>query len=157
MDLSELPCKKLADMILKDSYQMNGKVFLSEVSDQSVLIMKLPDINVNKVELDKRLSLSEYWFKVSPSINDIYSNSLSDVEEIKKSMSIFGATYLRSKDVGFKCACSRERMLLGLLGLMRSGENLFSHGEDNLETKCDYCKTYYLFTKKDLLEGANLN
>ncbi len=157
LELHSLPCQDLANLILKDTYQMLGRVYVSEDSDQSILVLKLPAINVDKVELEKRLSINDYWEKKSPGLKGLFQKGLSDPEEIKKEMLALGTTYLRSKDVGFKCACSRDRMLQGLLGLMRSGETLFEEGKSSLETKCDYCKTYYQFTKKDLLESSQLN
>ena len=73
---------------------------------------------------------------------------------IEEAFTAKGLLYLGSKDIQFKCSCSRDRMVMGLLGLLRSSskEELFE-GKDSLEAKCDYCKTFYEITQEELVKG----
>lgn len=154
IDLHDLPCDQLANNILKDSYQMDGRIFLSDTSDQSILILKLPPINVDKVNIDgNQKSIQEYWFEIQKPLNLLFQSSSQEPEDIKEAFNQLGAQYLRSKTVQFKCACSKERMISGLVGLVRNGESLFSppHDPEKIETKCDYCKKEYLITKDEII------
>ena len=58
---------------------------------------------------------------------------------------------LTSTEISFKCGCSRDRMLQGVASLVRSeGIDGIFEDKDEIETKCDYCKTFYLITKDEV-------
>jgi molecular chaperone Hsp33 len=59
--------------------------------------------------------------------------------------------FLGSREIKFKCHCSRERMIQGLWSIIKtSGLNqIFLENEEEIETKCDYCKTNYRILKKE--------
>ena len=123
-----------------------AEVFLSQESDQSILIMKLPSVKNEK-------SLEEYWEIIQPKMEQIFAKSLNDKKEIVLSFEEMGLIFLNCKEVLFKCNCNRERMVSGIKSLISTGstvESLFD-GSDSLELKCDYCKTSYLITKKEIV------
>ena len=137
--------------ILKDSYQLKSIVTLSEESDQSYMLSKLPDINVDKEKVEDGISLDEYQKNIQDKLSELFKKATSEPEEITKTISDLGLSFLSSKDITFKCNCSRERMLGGILSLTgnHSIEEIFD-GKDSLEAKCDYCKTTYLITKDEI-------
>ncbi len=146
IELNDIGFHEIANKILKDSYQVMAEVFLSDESDQSILIMKLPSVKNEK-------SLEEYWEIIQPKVEKIFARSLNDQKEIVLSFEEIGLIFLNSKEVLFKCNCNRERMLSGVKALISTGstvESLFD-GSDSLELKCDYCKTGYLITKKEIV------
>lgn len=142
-----------ADLInnaLRDSYQTNSKVLLSQSGDQSLMITKLPAVNVDKEVVSNDLTLSEYILQKKSFINKLFQKCPSDMELIVNSFEINDLTYLASKEVSFSCSCSKERMRTNLLSLSGDDiEEIFTE-EEIIEVKCDYCKTYYNFKREDL-------
>lgn len=57
---------------------------------------------------------------------------------------------LLEKEVSFKCDCSRDRMLKGLLTLERKEIEEMIEEEESIETVCNFCSEKYNFTKEDL-------
>ncbi len=143
IELNGQSFSEISNKILKDSYQVSAKCIVSEDSDQSVMVIRLPDA---KRELD------DYLKEIVPSIQKIFSSFFNSKEEIVTAFEKLGLFFLINKEVSFKCNCSRERMVSGIKVLLQTGstiESLFD-GKDDLEIKCDYCKTGYLITKKEI-------
>lgn len=151
IQLNELSFKDIMNKILMDSYQVNCKIFVSEDSDQSVMIMKLPNANVNSTIEVKRPSVDEYWLMHKSKFNDIFRLGTTDRNLIIEKLDELNYSYLKEKEVKFHCPCSKDRMISGLKGLTAGQEELFDEGKDTLETKCDYCKTIYSISKNDLI------
>ena len=65
------------------------------------------------------------------------------------------AKVLDTRDVRFKCDCSRDRMMNGLATLKK--EDILEMIEDNeeVETVCNFCNEKYIFTVDDLKEIIN--
>jgi len=145
IELNGVGFHEIANNILKDSYQVTAKCFLSEESDQSILIMKLPGFKHQK-------DLAEYWENIKPKTEEIFKLSLIEKEKIVSSFKSMGLVFLNNKEVKFKCSCSRERMISGVKALINTGSSIesFFDGKDTIELKCDYCKTAYLITKKEI-------
>jgi molecular chaperone Hsp33 len=96
--------------------------------------------------------LFDYWKEIEPEVRKIFSLFLNDKNEIVKAFEKLGLVFLNSKEIIFKCNCSRERMLSGIKALIDTGssiESLFGE-KDIIELKCDYCKTSYLITKSEI-------
>jgi len=147
IELNSVGLGDVANKILKDSYQVEAKIFLSEKSDQSLLLLKLPHKKGSK-------ELNVYWEERGSKIKNIFDQALNTGDEIKTAMEKLDLVYLGDKEVKFKCSCSRDRMVDGVKGVIGSGtpmESLFNEGKDSFEVNCDYCKTSYLITKKDLV------
>ena len=144
--------------ILKDSYQMNSRIILSDSSDQSILISRLPDKNVDKDHIEDRINLHDYIKKISPAVKKFFSQAEADEKHIQNFFSELNLEYLISKEVKFKCNCSRDRMVSGIAGLAKTGsmQEVFDNKE-SLEAKCDYCNTEYLITKDEIKAIITLN
>ncbi len=145
--------EELVNQLFKESYQLDCKVFLSEESDQSVMLMKLPSINVNKIETNYRYTINEYYQTIKVKILELHKNHSADYEAIQKHFESMGLSFLGSKLIQFKCNCSRDRMVHGLWALIRSSglDHVFMENEDRITTKCDYCKTSYEILKNEFL------
>lgn len=153
IDLDNVDFHEVMNRVLKESYQFNSEIFISEESDQSVMLMKLPSININNVQTDYRLSVIEYWNRIKSRMNDLFEKHTCDAAEIQAFVEATGLLYLGSREIKFKCHCSRERMVNGLRTLIRSSgiEHVFGEDESEIETKCDYCKTSYLISKSEFI------
>ncbi len=157
----EVKGKSLKDVVndlLRESYQLNSEVILAEHSDQSYMISKLPDINVDKENVEESISLKEYHSKISRNLEFLFNEATTKKDNIIKKISDLGFQFLAVKDIQFKCNCSRDRMVSGVLNLAHSNgiDNLFE-SDTSLETKCDYCKTTYLITKDEIKEGLKIS
>ncbi len=150
LPLHNLSFNQLVNNILKDSYQVQSEIRLVHNADLSVFIMKLPNINYNKIEASKRPSPAEYWMQHQAAFNVVLGSNPNEetiIDEMKK----LGFDYLSGRDIQFNCPCSKERMVLGLKGIKSSThEELFEPGKDSLTAHCDYCKKDYIITKEDL-------
>lgn len=144
---------EVVNQILKESYQLKSEIYLSDESDQSVMIMKLPSVNIDKLQTNYTLNVNEYWNQIKDKLHDLFAKHTFDYKTIQDHIENMGLLYLGSKEIKFKCTCSRERMLQGVQTLIQSSgiDHIFSPDEDEIETKCDYCKTSYLLLKKEFL------
>ncbi|MCK5882081.1 MAG: Hsp33 family molecular chaperone HslO [Bacteriovoracaceae bacterium] len=152
IQLNQLSFKEIVNKILSDSYQIKCKIFVSDESDQSVMLMKLPNKDVNSTLEGERLSVEEYWLKNKAQFTELFKKGTTENDIIVSTMEAIGMTYLKGKEVKFTCPCTKERMILGIKGLsITNTDQLFDEGMDTLETKCDYCKEAYLIAKSDLI------
>ncbi|WP_127717727.1 Hsp33 family molecular chaperone HslO [Halobacteriovorax sp. HLS] len=152
IDLNKSQFTQVVNSILKDSYQMKSEIHVSQDSDQSMMLVQLPPVKVDKEEIIEPMNIKEYWMKIQATVNELFSKSTTEQSIIQKSFEDLGLTFLGSKLIEFKCNCSRERMLasIGSLCQASSIEEVFE-GDENIESKCDYCKTFYLITKDDVI------
>lgn len=149
--LQDVNFHEVVNTILRESYQFNSEIFLSEESDQSVMIMKLPSININRIKTDYTLNVVEYWQKHEKYISELFKQHTSEYDIIQSHLEKLGLLFLGSREIKFKCHCSRERMVNGLWSIVRTAglDQIFLPGETEIETKCDYCKTSYLILKRE--------
>ncbi len=151
VNLENVNFQESVNHILKMSYQLQSEIFLSDESDQSVMISKLPSININKIQTNYNQGLSSFWKAIESKLNTLFAKHSDDYELITKTLESAGFTYLGSREIKFTCHCSRERMVQNLFAVIQT--NGFDHvfGEDNndLEIKCDYCKTLYSISKDE--------
>jgi molecular chaperone Hsp33 len=153
INIENLNFTEVINSILNTSYQFNSQVFLSQESDQSVMLLKLPSININKIQTTYTLSLDEYWKKINQHIQKLFSTHTFEYSVIQKSIEELGFLYLGSKEIKFKCHCSRERMVHNIWTLIKSNgiEHVFAQDESSIDIKCDYCKMNYILKKDEFL------
>lgn len=151
LDLNQTETKEVINTILTESYQTNSEVIVSDISDQSIMVTKLPSMNVNS-SLDESFSRKEYIKKHKNFFHDVFEAAANDIEKIVKMFEDHGFSYMTSRQVDFFCPCSKERMIFNLRGLYAQDlEHLFE-GKNHVEIKCDYCRKQYDITKADLTE-----
>lgn len=152
IELKQTPSKSIINKILAESYQIPGSIELADNVDQAVMILQFPRPNVDKEELEERPSPNEYWLKMKSIIFDLFKKQTTDEAEIQSHFSQHGLLFLGSRQVKFQCSCSKERMVMGVAGLIHSEgyESVFGEGKNELEAKCDYCKSFYDITRQDV-------
>jgi molecular chaperone Hsp33 len=153
IDLTDTALTDIINKLLRDSYQLPSQIYLSDVSDQVIMISKLPSVNIDKVQTNYRLSIEEYWLKNKNDFEYLFNNFLSSTPEIHQFFENKNLLFLSSREVQFRCNCSRERMSQGLWSLIKSAgiNHIFMEDEDEIETKCDYCNKNYSFKRNEFL------
>lgn len=151
IELQDIEANKAVNKILTESYQVKSFIHVSEDSDQSLMVMKLPEINVNKVETNYTLSTDQYWKRLEANANELFKLGTTEQSDIQSHFEKEGLMFLGSKEIKFKCTCSRQRMFEGVRSIIWSSgiDTVFAPDEDSIETKCDYCKTSYLLMRNE--------
>lgn len=151
INLDQIDSHNVVNKILTESYQVKSEVFLGQNSDQSVMLMKLPEINVNKVQTNYSMTIEQYWKNIEDKTNSLFDLGTTEQTVIQSHFEKEGLLFLGSKEIKFKCTCSRQRMFEGVRSIVWSSgiSTVFNHDEDSIETKCDYCKTSYLMTRAE--------
>ncbi len=142
---------EIINKILKESYQTNSQVITSTNLDQSVMITKLPRVDIKRViEDDDDIPMKEFILQHNSFITELFDKGLREIQDIVEFVEQYDFDYLHSKEVKFECPCSEERMATNLRNLSGNDlDDLFSE-EEKIETRCDYCNTTYTFTKDSL-------
>jgi molecular chaperone Hsp33 len=152
IELEGIETKEVINRIFTESYQTNSEVIVGEISDQSIMVTKLPPTNVNS-KIDESTSRQEFIKKHSVFFQNIFEAATDDIEQIVKLFEDRGFSYLTSRQIDFYCPCSKDRMLLNLKGLYANDiEHLFE-GKESVEIKCDYCRKEYVITKPEILSN----
>jgi molecular chaperone Hsp33 len=150
LQLQETASKDVINKILTESYQTDSEVIVSEISDQSVMITRLPPINV-KSTLHETPGRKEFAKKHATFFHEVFEEASDDIEKIVKVFEDRGFSYLGSRQLSFYCPCSHDRMVMNLRGLYQNDvSELFSDG-DEVETKCDYCRKVYTIQKSEVI------
>ena len=150
LDLKDQDNKEVMNQILRESYQTNSEVIVADQSDQSIMVTKLPPLNVNS-NYDETDSRKQYIQKNEAFFQEVFDMALDDIEKIVKKFEDNGLAYLGSRQVNFFCPCSQERMVLNLRNLYATDiDELFSE-QSTLEIKCDYCRKVYHVSKADIV------
>jgi molecular chaperone Hsp33 len=150
LELNDVETKEVVNRIFNESYQTNSEVIVSEMTDQSVMVTKLPPINTNSV-IDETVSRKEFIKKHTPFFRDVFEAAIDDIEKIVKTFEDKGFSYLGSRQIDFYCPCSKDRMVLNLRGLYQGDlDELFAE-KNTVEIKCDYCRKNYEITKAEVL------
>lgn len=150
LELKQVDTREVINQVLCESYQTNSEVMVSDIADQSIMVTKLPPLNVNVVQ-DEALSRKDYIQKQKGFFHSVFELGTDDIEKIVKLFEDRGFSYLGSRQISFFCPCSHERMVLNLRGLYAGDtEELFGKDEA-LDIKCDYCRKNYHITKSEIL------
>ncbi|HXH29955.1 MAG TPA: Hsp33 family molecular chaperone HslO [Bacteriovoracaceae bacterium] len=152
LDLKETETKEVINKVLNESYQTNSEVIVGELSDQSIMVTKLPPLNTNS-HLDETQTRKEFVKKNQRFFHDVFETAPSDIEKIVKTFEDRGFAYLGSRMISYFCPCSKERMVLNLKGLYSVDiEELFAV-EKTVKITCDYCHKKYEITRKEIEEA----
>jgi len=152
IELQGVGMDDIINRVLSQSYQVNSRIFVSEDSDQSFMLHQLP-LSSSEEPTDLMSAFEETVFPLKA----VMSKGLTDPKDIQAELQEIGFKYLAERPVRFACGCSKEQMIENVKKFVRtSGENLFSPDKEVLEVVCEYCKTAYPITEKDLGEHASL-
>lgn len=143
---------KIINNILKDSYQTNSKILLSENSKHAIMLTKLPKKEIKKIVDDEtsNISIDEFELKNKPLINEILRTANIELKELVEKVEEHDFIYLHSKEVKFDCPCSLERMTQNLYTLNEKDRNDVFGTKESIEVRCDYCNTIYDIKKSSL-------
>lgn len=138
--------------VLKESYQLVSHLLLDNNSDQAALILKLPNIHIDKKEqAAPELSIDDIVKEASTLINKAFSLYDQSYDDLVHCFTSEMFEFLQSKEVKFQCSCSRDRMVQGVYSLVQStGVDEIFQRESSIETKCDYCNTNYEISKIEI-------
>jgi redox-regulated HSP33 family molecular chaperone len=142
--------KDVINKILSESYQTNSEVIVGEASDQSIMITKLPSLNVNSI-FNESMSRTDYINKYSPFFKSIFETGTDDIEKIVKLFEDQGLNYMTSRQIDFFCPCSKDRMVMNLRGLYSNDIDHLFEKNNTVEIKCDYCKKIYDISRSEIL------
>jgi molecular chaperone Hsp33 len=149
LELNQTETKEVINRILSESYQTNSEVIVGEMSDQSIMVTKLPPSNINST-LDDSLSRQEFIKKNKEFFHHVFETGTDDIEKIVKLFEDQGFSYMTSRQVNFFCPCSQERMTLNLKGLYSGDLDHLFEGKDSIEIKCDYCHKIYHISRGEI-------
>jgi molecular chaperone Hsp33 len=150
IQLEQTPFRDVLSKILSESYQISGVNHLSTDSDQSLLLVSIPPRHLKHFNAQSYISAENFWEEKKVVIKDFFKQASLDRKSIIEFFSRQEFTYLGEKEMRFYCPCSREKMIEGLKSLELSTQEDLFQDQDSIETKCDYCQTYYLIVKSDL-------
>lgn len=151
--LENLPLKEAVTLALEKSYQVNSRLSLSNTTDQSVMLSRLPDIQVDKQFRESRPTLEKEIARVWPELEKLYQRAVTDQESIASELGQLGYEYLSGQDIELTCSCEHERMVSGIASLSYSEslDNIYE-SDNTIEVKCDYCKTRYQISREEVEE-----
>ena len=153
LDLKEVETREVINKVLSESYQTNSEVIVGELSDQSVMVTKLPPINVNTTNNEETYSRQEFIKKHSKFFHEVFESAPNDIEKIVNLFEAQGFSYLASRQINFFCPCSQERMVMNLRGLYAGDLDELFDENGMVEIKCDYCRKIYNINKSELINN----
>ena len=146
IELDQVGMNEVINLVLSRSYQVNSRIFVSDESDQSFMLNQLP-----LTEKEQRADLDQRFEQYAGPLNDLMKKGLTDKETLITEMAKVGFRFLAGKPVEFKCGCSKEQMIENVKRFAASSEEVvFLPGQDTIEVICEYCKTAYLISRKDI-------
>lgn len=136
------------NQFMKSSYQTNCELLLSNTSDQSILVTKLPPEKVDREIMDD-ISMNEFLKDFKIDVAHFFSAGHTDIEKIVKHFEAQGFSYLQSKETQFNCPCSKDQFVIHMSRLPQEDlDEVFQSGDAHIN--CDYCNKDYFITRKDL-------
>ncbi|MFY7994437.1 MAG: Hsp33 family molecular chaperone HslO [Bacteriovoracaceae bacterium] len=149
IDMNQLETKEVLNQIFTQSYQTDSEIIVANICDQSMMITKLPAMNVNlhnneSISRDAYIKTNQHFFK------DVFDSAHTDIEKIVKTFEDHGLAYLGSRQINYFCPCSKERMVRNIIGLYGTDTHAALDGKEFLEVKCDYCHKAYKISEADL-------
>jgi molecular chaperone Hsp33 len=154
--LIELKQSQFGDIIngiLANSFQNRSVIKISDVSDQSIMLMKLPKTEIDKETIEETLSLKEYLLLKNNEIQGIFQEAFNKPEEIINKFTSNGYSLINQRKVQFHCPCTKDRMLFTIRNLyLNNKENFFKPNEITIDMKCDYCKKLFSFSKDEIIQ-----
>jgi molecular chaperone Hsp33 len=154
LDLKDVETKEVMNKILAETYQTNSEVILGQVSDQAIMVTKLPPSNINSSLSEEPTSREEFIKKHSQFFHEVFEIGTDDIEKIVKTFEDQGFSYLTSRQINFFCPCTKDRMVLNLKGLYAGDLDHLFEGKESVEIKCDYCHKLYSLKRSDLSSAS---
>ncbi len=146
IELEGVDMNEIINLVLSRSYQVNSRIFISEDSDQSFMLNQLP-LTKNEQPSDLDQTFAHY----AGPLKAVMKKALTDKDVLIGEIEKCGFKFLASKPVEFRCGCSKEQMIDNLKKFANSSnEDVFLPGQDMIEVVCEYCKSAYPITRRDM-------
>ncbi len=143
-----LALRQVVNRVLADSYQVNCAIQISDASDQSLMLHRLPMLEDRDESPDAAKGRRD---GIRERVDSVFAQALTDTRDISAAFASVGFRLLAHRAVRFECRCSHERMLAHLGPIYkREGESLFDPDSETLEIRCEYCKSKYEYTRTEL-------
>jgi len=158
IEFEQSESRDLLNQIIRESYQVNAEILVSEAADQSLMLIKLPPVNVNREQIvDDTSSLKEYSKRHHLFFHDIFDEHHNDVQKVVTAFEAGPYAYLSSRQVALFCPCSKDNMVSNLRMLYAKDLDHLFEENDPLSIKCDYCKKTYSISRMEIEDNTNLN
>ena len=156
LEARHMPLREIVNRILADSFQTPSVVKLSERSDQSAMLHRLPPLADHDEYDYSPDAVRERRVELDSDLERIFDRALTDPAEVRDAFSGIGFRLLASRTVRFRCNCSHQRMVNNVLLLGEEAvADLFEPDQESLEIICDYCKSTYRLTRGELSGGRD--
>jgi molecular chaperone Hsp33 len=151
LEANGLPLREIVNRILTDSFQTPSVVKLSEKSDQSVMLHRLPPLSDHDAYDYSPGAVRERRRELDDDLDAILDRALTTPEALRDAFAGIGFRLLASRPVRFRCNCSHRRMVHNVMLLGEEAvRGLFEPDQETLEITCDYCKSTYRLTREEL-------
>lgn len=147
-----LALREIVNRVLLESYQVTSALVLSDSSDQSAMLHRLPPLPGHDDDDYTVEAVRAHRDALLPQLDAIFERGLSDPDEVLESFAAIGWRGIATRPVRFRCTCSRPRMVANLQ-LVKEAEGLFGPGEPRLEITCEYCKRRYEIRREEVEGG----
>jgi molecular chaperone Hsp33 len=140
----------VVDRVLRDSYQMKCAVLVSQESDQSLLLHRLPALRGEDPALATIEAVRERLEGLRPEAEAILARALTG-EALREAFGGLGFRLLAARPVRFRCTCSREHVVRSLR-LLDDPSELFDPGQATIDVTCDYCGRHHAIWRHELVD-----
>lgn len=149
--IENLKLGEAISLALRKSFQVDSLVMASETSDQSLMLSRLPDIQVDKENRADRLSTQQFLKNINSQIQEIFALATSDEALLIQKFKDLDFNYISGIDMELSCNCEKKRMISGIASLTHSEslDGIFEK-DMSIEVKCDYCKKNYSIDRTEV-------
>ncbi len=156
LEIDGLPLREIVNRVLAESYQVHSAILVSQQSDQSLMLHRLPPLPGESEAAHSIEAARSRRAEIRERAESLLAEALHDPQQIQQGFERLGFQLLASRPVVFRCSCSRERMISNLQPIHRSARQpLFDSGQPELEIVCEYCKARYRITRKELEHASD--
>jgi len=156
LEVEASPLREIVNRVLEDSYQVHAGVVVSQESDQSLMLLRLPPPSGDVEDSLAPRAVGPRQKEMDQDLRNIFAQALHSHEEIESAFGEIGFELLARRQICFKCSCTLRRMIENIK--LTSGddfEGLFDPDQHALDITCEYCKSRYSVTREDLRQAPN--
>jgi len=156
IEVEALPLREIVNRVLSESYQVQAGIVVSQASDQSLMLLRLPPPTGDGEDSQVQVAIGPRQQAMEQDLQRIFASGLHDREEIESAFGDIGFELLARRQISFYCACSLTRMIENIeLAVGKDFEHLFDPDQHALDITCEYCKSRYSVTREDLRQAPN--
>jgi molecular chaperone Hsp33 len=101
---------------------------------------------------EETIDALERGIKRAGAVTTMLENGLTPEDILGQVCGDLGVVFMETKEVSYKCYCSRQRVTAALISLGKGElQDIASEGK-NFPVECQFCDTVYSFTPEDVLE-----